>query len=138
MQNGDPLQSISPDRGVLGLRYAAPGGRWSVTGNLTHALAKRRKDAELTPNGDYFQNPSPDFLSDAYTVFDLTGNVSITDHLRLTAGVYNLFDEKYYLWSRIRMVNEGTNTLYGYVTGEGIGRYSEPGRNFRVTLAYTF
>ena len=36
------------------------------------------------------------------------------------------------------MVNEGTNTLYGYVTGEGIGRYSEPGRNFRVTLAYTF
>ena len=37
-----------------------------------------------------------------------------------------------------RQVNEGTNTLDGYVTGEGIGRYSEPGRNFRVTLAYTF
>ena len=35
-------------------------------------------------------------------------------------------------------IRDSTNTLYGYVTGEGIGRYSEPGRNFRVTLAYTF
>lgn len=137
-ENGDPLQSISPDRGVLGLHYAAPGGRWSLTGNVTHALAKKRKDADLTPNGDFFQNPSPDFLSGAYTVFDLFGNVALTDHLRVSAGVYNLFDEKYYQWSRIRMVNEGTNTLYGYVTGEGIGRYSEPGRNLRVTVAYNF
>jgi hemoglobin/transferrin/lactoferrin receptor protein len=28
--------------------------------------------------------------------------------------------------------------LYGHVTGDGIGRYSEPGRNFRVSLAWQF
>jgi hemoglobin/transferrin/lactoferrin receptor protein len=58
--------------------------------------------------------------------------------VRLTGGIYNVADEKYYLWPRVRFVNEGTTTLYGYVTGDGIGRYSEPGRNFRVSLAWQF
>ncbi|WP_454828669.1 TonB-dependent hemoglobin/transferrin/lactoferrin family receptor [Pseudoxanthomonas wuyuanensis] len=137
-KNGDPLESISPDRGVLGLQYLAPQGRWSITGNLTHALAKKMKDAQLSETGDFFQTTTPDFLSDAYTVFDLFGSYTFNDNLRVSAGVYNLFDERYYLWSRIRLVNEGANTLYGYVTGEGIGRYSEPGRNLRLTVSYRF
>jgi len=105
---------------------------------LAHALAKKMKDAQLSETGDFFQTTTPDFLSDAYTVFDLFGSYNVSDHLRVSAGVYNLFDERYYLWSRIRLVNEGTNTLYGYVTGEGIGRYSEPGRNLRLTVSYRF
>jgi hemoglobin/transferrin/lactoferrin receptor protein len=38
----------------------------------------------------------------------------------------------------VRVINKGTNTLYGYVNDDGIGRYSEPGRNARVTVAYSF
>ncbi|GFE86823.1 TonB-dependent hemoglobin/transferrin/lactoferrin family receptor [Steroidobacter agaridevorans] len=137
-ENGDPLPSILPASGVLGLRYQSPTQRWSLTGNVTHAEAKKLKDATLSETSDFFTSLVPDYLSDAYTVLDLFGDINITKDLRLNAGVYNVFDAKYYLWPRVRFVNEGTNTLYGYVTGDGIGRYSEPGRNFRVSLSWQF
>jgi hemoglobin/transferrin/lactoferrin receptor protein len=136
--NGDPLPSILPASGVLGLRYQSPTQRWSLTGNVTHAEAKKLEDATLTETNDFFTSLVPDYLSDAYTVLDLFGDINITKDLRLNAGVYNVFDEKYYLWPRVHFVNEGTTTLYGYVTGDGIGRYSEPGRNFRVSLSWQF
>lgn len=136
--NGDPLPSIVPATGVLGVRYQSPTQRWSLTGNVTHAEAKKLEDATLTETNDFFTSLVPDYLSDAYTVLDLFGDINITKDLRLNAGVYNVFDEKYYLWPRVRNVNEGTTTLYGYVTGDGIGRYSEPGRNFRVSLSWQF
>lgn len=137
-ENGDPLPSIVPATGVLGLRYQSPTQRWSLTGNVTHTDAKKMEDARLTETspGDFFTSAEPDFLSDAFTVLDLLGEINITKDLRLSAGVFNVFDEKYYLWPRVRFVNEGTLTLYGYVNG--IGRYSEPGRNFRVSLAWQF
>jgi hemoglobin/transferrin/lactoferrin receptor protein len=137
-KNGDPLESIVPATGVLGLRYASASQRWDVTGNLTHAAAKQREDALLTASDDIWQELSPDYLSDEYTVLDLFGTFNVTPNVRLSAGVYNLTDEKYYLWPRVRFVSEGTTTLYGYVTGDGIGRYSEPGRNFRASLAWQF
>lgn len=136
--NGDPLPSILPATGVLGLRYAAPSQRWGVTANLTHAAAKKLEDAVITETTDFFESLEPDYLSSEYTVFDLFGDINLTKDLRLNAGIYNLFDEKYYLWPRVRFVNEGTTTLYGYVTGEGIGRYCEPGRNYRVSVAWQF
>ena len=137
-KNGDPLPSIMPASGVLGLRYAAPSQRWVVTGNVTHSAAKNIEDASITATNDFFESLVPDYLSDAYTVFDLFGEVNVTKSVRLNAGIYNAFDEKYYVWPRVRYVNEGTTTLYGYVTGDGIGRYSEPGRNYRVSLAWQF
>lgn len=139
-QNGDPLPSIVPATGVLGLRYESPTRRWSVTGNVTHAEAKKLEDAALTQlsPGDFFSATVPDYLSDAYTVLDVLGEINITKDLRLSAGVFNVFDERYYLWPRVRFVQEGTTPLFGYASGEGIGRYSEPGRNFRVSLAWQF
>lgn len=138
--NGDPLPSIVPATGVLGLRYESPTQRWSVTGNISHAEAKKIEDATLTETAanDFFTSLVPDYMSDAYTTLDLFGDINITKGLRLNAGIYNVFDEKYYLWPRVRFVNEGTTTLYGYVQGDGIGRYSEPGRNFRVSLSWQF
>lgn len=136
--NGDPLESINPDRGVLGLRYGAPSRRWSVSANLTHARAKKREDAALTEAGDAFQRLVPDFFSDAYTVLDVFGSIELGANLRLGAGVYNVFDRKYWQWTRVRLVNEGQSALHGQAWGEGIGRFSEPGRNVRATLSWRF
>lgn len=137
-KNGDPLPSIVPATGVLGLRFESPSQRWSLTGNVTHAAAKKLEDATITETSDFFTSLVPDYLSDEYTVLDLFGEMNVTKRLRLNAGIYNMFDEKYYLWPRVRFVNEGTTTLYGYASGDGIGRFSEPGRNFRVSLAWQF
>ena len=136
-RNGDPLTSIVPASGVVGLRYLAPSRRWSVTGNLTHSAAKKRGDAVETAE-DGSLEPTSDFLSDRYTVFDLLANVAISDKLRLNAGVYNLFDEEYLRWQRVRFVSEGSGGVRGGVRGDGIDRYTEPGRNIRVSLTYQF
>jgi hemoglobin/transferrin/lactoferrin receptor protein len=137
-KNGDPLPSIVPATGVIGLRYAAPSQGWSLTANVTHAAAKKLEDATITATNDFFESLAPDYLSDESTVLDLLGEFDVTAAIRLTAGIYNVLDEQYYKWPRVRFVNEGTTTLYGYVSGDGIGRYSEPGRNFRVSLAWQF
>lgn len=136
MAGGRPLDSINPDRGVLGLSWQGLDERLRITGNVTHALAKKARDVNAA--SDVFGQPAEPFLSDAYTVFDLFGSWRFNDHLRVNAGVYNLFDEKYYQWARIRNVTRGDFYLYGYATEEGIGRYSEPGRNVRVSLALSF
>lgn len=137
-KNGDPLPSIVPATGVLGLRYASASQRWAVTANVTHAEAKQLDDAVITETTDVFESLTPDYLSDAYTTIDLLTEINVTQDVRVTAGVYNVADERYYSWPRVRFVNEGTTTLYGYASGAGIGRFSEPGRNFRVSLAWQF
>lgn len=135
-RDGRPLDSINPDRGVLGLSWQGLDDRLRLTGNLSHALAKRRKDVNDVTT--VFGTEAEPFLSDAYTVFDLFGSYRFNEHLRINAGIYNLFDERYYQWARIRNVTRGDFYLYGYATDYGIGRYSEPGRNYRVTLYWTF
>lgn len=135
-KGGSPLDSINPDRGVVGLSWQGLDNRLRLTGNLTHALAKKRSDVNV--EADVFGVVSEPFLSDAYTVVDLFGSFRVTDNLRINAGVYNLFDERYYPWARIRNVSRGDFYLYGYATEDGIGRYSEPGRNYRVTVSFNF
>lgn len=139
--DGTPLSSIAPAKLVLGVNYASPSRRWSVTGNLTHQVAKSESSAGTSDTGygsDYEQPSAFREYASEYTLFDLYGSFNVSKNLRINAGVYNLFDKEYYLWSRIRSLSEGTSVFSGNVSGEGIGRYSEPGRNFRLTLAYTF
>lgn len=135
-KDGSPLDSINPDRGVLGLSWQGIDNRLRITGNLSHSLAKKRGD--VNPVTDIFGNVAEPFLSGAWTVFDLHGSFHVNEHLRVNAGLYNAFDEKYYPWARIRNVTRGDFYLYGYATDYGIGRYSEPGRNWRVSLNWSF
>jgi len=134
--NDHPLNSINPDRGVVGLSWQGVDDRLRVTGSLSHALAKKRSDVYV--ESDVFGQVTEPFLSDDYTVVDLFGSYRFNEHLRINAGVYNLFDERYYQWARIRNVSRGDFYLYGYATEDGIGRYSEPGRNYRVTVSFSF
>lgn len=137
LKGGAPLASINPDRGVLGLSWQGMEQRLRLTGTVTHALAKKRKDAVASTSITTGQVSEP-FLSDAWTVFDLFGSLRINEHLKINAGIYNLFDQRYYQWTRIRDVSRGVNYLHGYATEDGIGRYSEPGRNYRVNVTWTF
>lgn len=135
-KDGSPLDSINPDRGVVGLSWQGLENRLRLTGNLTHALVKKIGDVNVAT--DVFGESVEPFLSNEYTVVDLFGSYQISDNVRLNAGVYNLFDEEYYQWARIRNVTRGDFYLYGYATDEGIGRYSEPGRNYRVSMSFSF
>lgn len=129
--DGTPLDSINPHNGILGLSHFSSSGRWMLTGNVSRSQPKKRDDVNVTGSTE-------PFLSASWTVFDVFGGYNVTEALRIQGGLYNVFNEEYYLWPRIRLVQRGETPLFGQATETGFGRYSEPGRNARVTVSYRF
>lgn len=74
-------------------------------------------------------------MKDTWT-FDIFGNVKLSKGLSLQAGIYNLTDEKYLPWENIRpFASVGINQM---IAGNGINRYTAPGRNYALSLNYEF
>jgi len=139
--DGEPLASIIPAKAVGGLTYNAPSRRWSVTANITHQQRKDPSDyGKSITNGSYGVEVVPVYAYKAreYNLLDVFGSYAITPKINLTAGVYNVFNKEYYLWNRVRTVGAGTAIFQGATSPDGIGRWSQPGRNVRFTLSYDF
>ena len=69
-------------------------------------------------------------------VYDLYGNIKLNQNLSMQLGVYNIFDRQYIPWENIRpLATLGINSM---VKGQGIDRYSAPGRNYALSLNYAF
>lgn len=133
--NGDPYLSISPWSAVLGVSHQMDDVSLQLNSRFQHG--KQRQDATVTQaNGVVV--PGSTYLSNSAAVLDLSLQWHISSQLELTAGVFNLLDKQYYRWERIRFINQSPGAVLGGVLGNGIERFSEPGRYARVGLAYTF
>jgi len=117
-----PLNSVSPLTGVAGLRYTGDGGRYGGALNVT---AVQRKSDAAAP-----ANVTP-FLTPGFATVDLTAYWEINRQLKLAAGIFNLFDKKYWQWS-----NVGQTGLTA--TSPAIDRYTQPGRNASINLQLIF
>ena len=113
-----PLASVAPAEGVLGLRYFADSGRWSLDASL-RALASR--DADEVPDGQ-FTPPSAEIL-------DLVGTFQLPRDLVLRAGVLNATDETYFEWGTVRGRSAADT---------GIDFFSSPGRSLVATLGWNW
>lgn len=112
-----PLNSVDPAKTVAGLAWENARGGAEL--HVTHAARKTRIDSAA---GVLFATPS-------YTIADLTGFVKLGRHATVHAGVFNLFDRKYWLWSDVRgIVNPGAS----------IDRYTQPGRTFAAQVKIAF
>lgn len=89
---------------------------------LRTGLVHQRKGVKVSFLGTFVDDHNarddgnPNFGIPGYMTWDLTAEVSVTEHLTLMAGVNNIFDESYY--SRVR--NDGIDPGYGrnfYVGG---------------------
>jgi len=112
-----PLNTIDPDKLVLGLRYDRNekfGGKLMLT-----AMEKKKRN----PDPVVHYNPA------GYAVADLTGYYRVSKQLTINAGVFNLFDKKYFNWSDVRKLTP----TYGQIDA-----YSQPGRNFSVSMKMDF
>ncbi|MFZ4288584.1 TonB-dependent hemoglobin/transferrin/lactoferrin family receptor [Variovorax sp. HJSM1_2] len=117
---GVGLNSVSPESLLVGLEYATPV--WSTKLNVHYYGGKDKSDVDLAAQANPFLPPSA-------TIVDLSGQWRISKDLRLTAGVYNLTDKKYWQWS----------TVVGQsATSSTIDAYTQPGRNYRVALIADF
>lgn len=126
-ETGQPINSINPLTGVLGLGF----DHKDFGGQLNWTLV-RRKDrvddsAFKAPDGG-----SSQFKSPGYGVLDLTSYYRITQDLTLNAGLYNLTDKKYWRWDDVRGY-DGTGE-FAATAPANLDRLTQPGRNFGVNL----
>ena len=96
---------------------------------LTAAL-KRDKVEYPNPTA---KAPNADFQAPGYGVMDLMGywRPEAVKGLQLQAGVYNLFDKKY--WEAINVPTAGAMQI-----ARPVDWYTEPGRSLRISLTYQY
>ncbi|QJR14265.1 Hemin receptor [Usitatibacter palustris] len=119
LSKGVPLNAVEPAKMVAGLAWELPTGKWGGELVVTHAAEKSRIDASA---GVLVPSPS-------YTIADLTGFVRLGGQVTVHAGIFNLFDRKYWWWSDMKSV---TNP------GASFDRYTQPGRNASVLVKWRF
>lgn len=115
---GQPINSVDPLKGVFGLGYAEPSGKFGGSLNWTLVAAKERVDETETAN---------QYEPSGYGVLDLNGWWQITQEFSVNAGLYNLGDKEYWQWGDVR----GLSSL-----DTGLDRYSQPGRHAAVNFIW--
>ncbi|MBI1255615.1 MAG: TonB-dependent hemoglobin/transferrin/lactoferrin family receptor [Hyphomonas sp.] len=112
-----PLESVDPAQIVAGVSYDDLSGRFGGQLISTWTDAKEAgdvADASL-------------FRSNSIIIFDATAYYSLTDQITIRAGAFNLSDEKYWYWSDVRGVS---------ATSASLDAYTQPGRNFSISLSF--
>ncbi|HTU66568.1 MAG TPA: TonB-dependent hemoglobin/transferrin/lactoferrin family receptor [Steroidobacteraceae bacterium] len=117
-ETGQPIDTVDPLRVVSGLSYRPATDTWQTGFSVTWVDAKSPLDPAVSQ-----------YLPASYTVVDVFGEVKLGAHLKLNAGVYNLFDEKYWDWADVR--GRPANDV-------AIDRYTRPGRNVSASLKMEF
>lgn len=112
-----PLDTVDPFEAVLGLRYLHPSDKWRAELIGTFVGEPRLADDATT------------FDPSSYVTVDLVGAYQFTPTFAMNVGVYNLFNEKYFLYSDVREQPEDDPS---------IERFSQPGTNVRVGVNLTF
>jgi hemoglobin/transferrin/lactoferrin receptor protein len=117
---GNELDSILPAQSVVGISYGDYDAKWRAELALTHT---QKANAMVDPdtNTTFFQAP-------AHTLVDLIGHYQVTDDVRVNLGLFNLFDEEYYLSSEVR----------GRGADEDLSRFSAAGRNASINVIWHF
>jgi hemoglobin/transferrin/lactoferrin receptor protein len=119
LERRQPLNSIEPLRGVVALRYDAPGGRVGADLALTAATGQDR----------VADGPVPVARPGGFAVLDLTGYWRITAKVTVRAGIMNLTDRSYFEWSDVR----------GRAADDPLlEQYRRPGRHGSITITASF
>jgi hemoglobin/transferrin/lactoferrin receptor protein len=111
----EPINSIDPPRGTLGLRYDAPSAAWSAGIDVMLVGAK----------GDVDDSAGPLFRPGSYSVVDLRLQWRPNTRFTASLGLFNLADRSYYDWAAVRGLGPEDPLL---------PLYREPGRNLAVTV----
>lgn len=139
---GTSMLGVQPLSGYLGLEYLSRNEKLNANVKLNGFMAKKRRETrfiEKTATREIQRTFPSLFLTDAYTV-DLYGSYRVLPRLTFRAGVYNLFDRKYWRWDDLRQLTNPA--LLPHIEAffrEGsktITRFSQPKRYFSISLEY--
>ncbi|MBY0360315.1 MAG: TonB-dependent hemoglobin/transferrin/lactoferrin family receptor [Phreatobacter sp.] len=113
---GAPLDSVDPLTGVAGIRYTSPHN-WQVEARMKAALAKTRVSAANI------------YQPGAYATFDLLGSYEINKNVTLRAGVFNIFNARYFNAIDVAGLTSNSATLE---------LFRAPGRSVSASLSAKF
>lgn len=113
-ETDEHLNTIPAAKGIFDLGYTA--GEWGANAVVTLAAARDKVEDDIS-------------RTPRYGLLDLSGwwKPSQVEGMKLTAGVYNVFDKKYY---DALDIPDSTTLQKDYFT--------EPGRTFKASVAYQF
>jgi hemoglobin/transferrin/lactoferrin receptor protein len=106
----------------LGLGYREPTGAFG--GELIFSYNAQKEFNETTGVCS-----AACFRPDESLIVDATAYVRIAENFKLRAGIFNITDKKYWVWSSVRGL-EATSPI--------IDAFTQPGRNASVSLSISF
>ncbi|MEE4278953.1 MAG: TonB-dependent hemoglobin/transferrin/lactoferrin family receptor [Halieaceae bacterium] len=109
---GVPVETIDPMNAVLGLRWAPTA--LPIESELIWTWVDRKDPEDIVT-----ERPA----TDSYSLIDLLVHYDLSDTWTVDAGVFNLFDESYIRWADTAGIG-----------ADASGRFTQPGRNFAITL----
>lgn len=137
-----------PTSTILGLDYHTPDDKATLHIKARHLKAKKADDTKMVVvvrdrertlgyREEVKSYKHIDKASNAF-VLDVYGSYKFNKNLTLTAGVYNLTDEKYIPWESLRQF--AATNINSIIDDKALGlnRYTAPGRNYSVSLTYNF
>lgn len=117
-----PLETTLPLNGVVGLAYTS--NKWG--GGVKFRWADKNR-SRFKPEIDMRGRKIERFTAPGYGVWDLTTYYKPIRNLEIRAGVFNLFNKKYWTGADATNVQKGA-----------ADRYTQPGRNYSVNVELKF
>lgn len=108
------LYTIEPAKWINGLHYN--NGQSAAQLMYTHLDSRENPTATNVSTGKY-------------DIFDVMGTYAFSKNVFVSAGIFNLFDSKYFNWADVRDISKTSSVL---------DVYSQPGRNFTASLKVQF
>ncbi len=144
------MLATQPPNGIIGVDYFAPDDSYQIHSKLRYLGAKKAdaakiKQADPNQNKQWYEQtqfivaPYPLIdKSESAFVLDIYGSKKFDNGIKLSGGIYNVFDKKYVPWDNLRTLAEMHINSMVDKDGVGIQRYTAPGRNFAVALTYEY
>jgi hemoglobin/transferrin/lactoferrin receptor protein len=120
LENDVGLNSVDPIKVISSFRYDAPDNRWGAELVGSYVGRKERIDFLSSPD---------QFVPGSYYSLDLIAYANLSKYVSANVGVYNLTDEKYFIWQNV----------IGLPTSRpDIGRFAQPGTFVKAGLTIRF
>lgn len=117
--NDQALNSVDPDKTVLGVAWDTPNQKVGFELVSTYVTAKKHVD----------NTAGALFTPGSYLLLDLLARWNPSEHFSVQAGVFNLTDELHWQWADVRGQP---------LSNTALDRYSSPGRNAAVNVHLRF
>lgn len=116
------LSTIDPLNAIFGIGYRDPGNRFGGEMILSYNARKEANETVGVCDDTCFRPRES-------AIVDATAFYRISENFTVRAGIFNIFDEKYALWSDVRGLNASSSIA---------DAFTQPGRNASISISASF